>query len=55
MTIPAGKIHRFTLIFAPLPASCTMFGLEEVIPEKGGFSAQDIVRNKSDVYHVDFS
>jgi len=55
MSIPGGTIHRFTLIFEPLPSSCTLFNLEEIIPDTGGFSVQDIVRNKSDVYHVDLS
>lgn len=55
MNIPAGKTHRFTLIFGPLPASCTVFSLEEIIPDAGGFLVHDIVRNKTDVYHVDLS
>ncbi|MBM3918495.1 MAG: hypothetical protein FJ344_03185 [Sphingomonadales bacterium] len=53
MKIPGGKGHRFTLIFAPLPSSCTLFNLEEIIPEPGGFSIQNISRNDSDVYHVE--
>jgi hypothetical protein len=50
--VSAGKIFRFTLIFAPLPKSCDFFDLLEDIPEAGGFFVQNIKRNKSDVYHV---
>jgi hypothetical protein len=50
--ISAGKIFRFTLIFAPLSKSCDFFDLLEDIPEAGGFFVQNIKRNKSDVYNV---
>jgi hypothetical protein len=55
MKIPGGSIHHFTLIFAPLPSSCTLFDLEEIIPEQGGFSFRNISRNELDVYHVDLT
>ncbi len=46
--------HSFTLIFEPLPSSCTLFDLAEEIPEPGAFKAIGIKRNKSDVYNVEF-
>lgn len=46
--------HNFTLVFEPLPSSCTIFDLTEEIPESGAFKALGIRRNKSDVYNVDF-
>jgi hypothetical protein len=53
--IPPRSVYRFTLIFAPLPASCTLFDLEEIIPQPGGFSHKNIHRNKTDVYSVDLT
>ena len=50
--VPAGKIFRFSLIFAPLPKSCEFFDLLEDIPQAGGFFVQNIKRNKSEVYNV---
>jgi hypothetical protein len=50
--MPKNRIFRFLLIFNALPKSCTMFDLLEDIPEFGGFVVRDILRNKSDVYHV---
>lgn len=49
-----GKTHRFTLIFEGLPFVCKSFDLVEIIPEPGGFEAQNINRNKEDVYTVVF-
>ncbi len=46
--------HNFTLVFEPLPSSCTLFDLAEEIPESGAFKALGIKRNKSDVYNVEF-
>lgn len=53
----AGKAgwHSFTLVFEPLPGTCTLFDLAEEIPESGAFKANGIIRNKSDVYNVEFS
>ena len=45
--------HDFTLIFEGLPKDCTVFDLEEDIPEPGGFFAPNIKRNESDVYHLE--
>jgi hypothetical protein len=47
-----GKSFCFTLIFSALPRSCTSFDLIEEIPEPGGFSIQNMKRNKLDVYEV---
>ena len=46
---------NFTLIFNGLPKSCRSFDLVEIIPQAGGFEYRKINRNKSDVYHVEFS
>lgn len=51
--IPLGKNYKFTLIFSPLPKTCTSFDLQEIIPEQGGLHITNIVRNKSDVYVID--
>jgi len=51
--IPDKKLFRFLLIFDALPRTCTTFDLVEDIPQADGFHIQGIVRNKSDVYHVD--
>ena len=45
----------FTLIFEGLSKTCLQFDLKEIIPEEGGFEVLDIMRNKSDVYQVNFS
>lgn len=47
-------VLAFTLIFTALPATCKVFDMLEVIPQPGGFRIQDIVRNKTDVYYVEF-
>lgn len=47
------KKFRFLLIFEALPRSCASFDLIEDIPQSGGFHVAGIVRNKTDVYHVD--
>lgn len=44
----------FTLIFEGLSKACSMFDLQEIIPEQGGFEAKNISRNTSDVYQVRF-
>lgn len=48
-----GSSHRFTLIFEALPKDCEIFDLIEDIPQQGGFEAKGILRNPSDVYHVE--
>lgn len=50
--IPSHVEYVFTLFFSGLPKSCKKFHLFEVIPESGGFEALNIIRNDSDVYHV---
>lgn len=52
--IDPGKIFTFTLIFGGLPSSCTVFDLKEVIPENNGFHVPDIIRNRQDVYFLEF-
>ena len=52
--VPAGAMHRFTLIFEGLPKDCLSFDLIEKIPQPGGFVCTDISRNNTDVYHVQF-
>ena len=44
--------NKFTLIFAGLSKGCAMFDLMEIIPLPDPFVVSNIVRNKSDVYHV---
>lgn len=51
--IPDKQPYTFLLIFSGLPKSCKVFDLLEQIPEPGGFHVAGIVRNESDVYHVD--
>lgn len=51
--IPDNRLFHFLLIFSALPKSCTQFDLLEEIPQEGGFSVKDIMRNEQDVYHVD--
>lgn len=51
--IPDKKKFRFLLIFESLPRTCTSFDLLEDIPQSGGFHVAGILRNKTDVYHVD--
>ncbi len=48
--IPGSSAYRFTLVFERLPKECVMFDLLEIIPEPGGFSWTNILRNKQDVY-----
>ena len=52
MLIPAGTIAHYSLIFTGLPKDCSLFDLEEVIPQSGNFCAKNIKRNNSDVYFV---
>lgn len=52
MLVPAGYVAYYSLFFTRLPKSCSMFDLEEVIPQPGNFSAKNISRNKTDVYYI---
>ena len=52
MRVPAGTIAHYSLIFTGLPKDCTVFDLEEIIPQPGNFCAKNIKRNNSDVYYV---
>lgn len=51
--IPDGQVYSFLLVFEGLPKSCQNFDLIEEIPQPGGFEVRSIVRNESDVYHID--
>lgn len=51
--IPDNQVFRFLLVFEGLPRACTQFDLLEDIPQPGGFHVTNIVRNESDVYHID--
>lgn len=50
--VPDKKEFRFLLIFDALPRACASFDLVEDIPQAGGFHVEGILRNKSDVYHI---
>lgn len=50
--IPDKQPFTFLLIFTGLPKSCKVFDLLEQISEPGGFHVGNIVRNQTDVYHV---
>ncbi len=52
MHVPAGTVVHYSLIFSGLPKDCSIFHLEEIIPQPGGFKAMNIQRNDSDVYYV---
>jgi hypothetical protein len=52
LIIPMTNNYRFTLIFSPLPKSCLVFDMAEIIPEPNGFFIGSIQRNKTDVYVV---
>lgn len=51
-TVNTGR--GFTLVFEGLSRECLVFDVIEEIPEEGGFRANSIVRNDSDVYHIQF-
>jgi len=51
--VPDRKLFHFLLIFDALPRACSSFDLIEEIPQADGFHVEGILRNKSDVYHVD--
>jgi hypothetical protein len=50
--IPDPQTYSFLLIFETLPKSCKQFDLIEEIPQPGGFEVRNIVRNDTDVYHI---
>ncbi len=50
--VPGNIMFHFLLIFSGLPKSCTHFDLIEEIPQPGGFYVSNIVRNVTDVYHI---
>ena len=50
--VPNNSTYRFLLIFESLPSTCVAFDLLEDIPEPGGFFVEGILRNQTDVYHV---
>lgn len=45
--------YVFTLIFEGLSRGCGIFSLLEDIPQEGGFYADNILRNQTDVYRVE--
>lgn len=51
--IPDKKLFRFLLIFDALPRGCVSFDLVEELPQPGGFHISGIMRNQTDVYHID--
>lgn len=53
--VPDKRNYSFLLVFEALPQSCKVFELLEDIPQAGGFHAGGILRNPSDVYHVDLT
>ncbi|MBC7884069.1 MAG: hypothetical protein H7X99_01240 [Saprospiraceae bacterium] len=53
--VPPNTEFVFTLLFAPLPKSCNVFDLKEIIPQSNGFHVSGILRNETDVYYLDFS
>jgi len=52
--VPQKLKYNFLLIFAALPKACRVFDLVEQIPQPGGFFIPNIIRNDTDVYHVNF-
>lgn len=53
--VPKNFSYTFLLIFQALPKSCTVFDLVEQIAQPGGFFIPDIMRNKTDVYHLNLT
>lgn len=51
--VPDKTPYSFLLIFSALPKSCKQFDLLEDIQAPGGFFIKNIIRNKTDVYHID--
>ncbi len=50
--VPKNLAYSFLLIFQALPKNCAVFDLVEQIPQPGGFFIPNIIRNETDVYHV---
>ncbi|HNQ11625.1 MAG TPA: hypothetical protein PKH65_01450 [Bacteroidia bacterium] len=53
--VPYAGSVRFTLFFEGLPKNCVLFDLIEAIPEQGAFHIENVKRNASDIYHLNFS
>ncbi len=53
--VPRHFNYTFLLIFSSLPKSCKVFDLVEEISQPGNFYIPGILRNESDVYHVDLT
>jgi hypothetical protein len=53
--VPRHFTYTFLLIFNALPTTCRVFDLLEEINQPGGFYIPNIIRNESDVYHVDLA
>ena len=53
--VPTSATLYFTLVLSPLLKSCLIFDFLEQISESGGFHVADILRNSTDVYHIDLS
>ena len=53
--VPENFDYIFLLIFTGLPRSCKVFDLVEKINQPGNFYIPNIVRNESDVYHVNLN
>ncbi len=53
--VPRHFTYTFLLVFNSLPKSSRMFDLVEEIPQPGGFYIPNIIRNESDVYHLDLT
>jgi hypothetical protein len=51
--VPKTFSYSFLLIFFGLPKSCKAFDLVEEINQPGGFFVPHILRNDTDVYHID--
>ncbi|MCZ2102716.1 MAG: hypothetical protein LC107_14400 [Chitinophagales bacterium] len=52
--VPPYSNYTFTLVFSGLPEDCKVFDLKEIIPQNGGFVVAGIVRNRQDVYFLEF-
>lgn len=51
--VPRHFTYTFLLIFNALPKTTRMFDLVEEISQPGGFYVPNIIRNETDVYHLD--
>lgn len=53
--VPRHFNYTFLLIFNSLPKASRMFDLVEEINQPGGFYISNIIRNETDVYHLDLT